>query len=73
MHEKIKHPVLLTVTVVLVATITIVFWYVRIERSSLAPEQEEIPTTAQTETQPPLNEVPPVNLLPATPAVLPEL
>lgn len=73
MHEKIKHPVLLTVAVVLVATITIVFWYARIERSSLVPQQEEVPTGAQTETQPPQSEVPPANLLPATPAVLPEL
>ncbi len=73
MHEKIKHPVLLTAAVVLVATITIVFWYARIERSSLAPQQEEVSRAAQTETQPLESEVPPANLLPATPALLPEL
>lgn len=73
MHEKIKHPVLLTIVVLLVAGLTLLFWYLRIERAMapnvLPPSIDTIPEAPM----PPESEVPPASLLPATPALVPEI
>lgn len=74
MQTIIKHPLLLTLVTIVIASSALFLWYMNVERLNVSPTEDTSLTRAALEEKSPNEyDVPPADLLPATPAVLPEL